>query len=56
MNPPGTSVFARPQQPHVPDHSTTGRKEAASNVALEGDAARFGRRPYSPPTLELLQD
>jgi len=56
MNPPSIPVPARTQSSHVPDQTSTAREEAGPEGGVRSDAVRFGRKPYSPPTLELLVD
>ncbi len=56
MKPPYTSIFARSTQPHIPDYSITRTDADSERAAPRDDGARFRRKPYSPPQLELLED
>lgn len=57
MNPPSTSIFARSAQPDIPDYSLTSYDAPRKRPpAAPAEAARFGKKPYSPPQIELLED
>lgn len=56
MNPPNTSIFARSAQPNIPEYSLTSNDAARQQPIDPTDTGRFGRKPYSPPQLELLED
>ena len=56
MIPPSTSIFARSAQPDIPEYSLTSHDAVRNQPAAPADAVRFGKKPYSPPQIELLED